>query len=113
MPFDNLTLILQLDRRFDDLREMLIFEALHFPGQGPGVVTGLDGHTGLEDRFPMVILFIYVMDRDPRFLVRCGDDRFVHKTAVHTLAAVFGQQGRVNIDDPAGIRFYQRFGDLP
>src|ERR1700722_13477813 len=68
-PPDNLTLILQLDRLFDDPREMLIFQELHFQGQGRGVIIGPDPHAGLEDRFPMVILFIHIMARGPCFLV--------------------------------------------
>ena len=33
--------------------------------------------------------------------------------AVHTFASVFGQQGRVNIDDLSRVSLNQQVGDLP
>jgi len=113
MRAGNLTMILQLHDALDDGREMFIFQELHFSGKRIGAVAGFDRDARLKNRFTMVILLIYVVDRDPRLLVRCRDDRFVHEPAVHPFSAVFWQQRGMDIDDPARISPDQRFGDLP
>ena len=106
-------MILQLDDALDDGREMFIFQDLHFSGQGIGTIAGFDLDARLENGLTVVILLVYIMDRDPRLPIRSGDDRFVHKPAVHALATMFWQQGRMDIDDPSGIGFDQRLRYLP
>lgn len=61
----------------------------------------------------MVIELVYIMDGDPTFFFAGRDHRFVDMMAVHPFSTVFGEERRVDIDDPMSISLDKFGGDLP
>ena len=65
-----------------------------------------DFGAGLEDDVAAVVLFVYVVNGDARFLFAGFDHGTVYVHAVHAFAPVGWQQGGVDVDDalfvPAG-----------
>ena len=83
------------------------------PSQAFGSVIRPHRATGLENNIAFIILFIHIMYADARFPFTGIGHRFVNLYAVHSFSAVFGKQGRVDIDDPARIHSKQGRGDQP
>jgi hypothetical protein len=90
-----------------------MLKVLDLFGEGFGGIVGIDGHFCLKDGLAVVIKIVNEMDGDPAFLFACCDDRFVYMPAVHSFSAIFGEEGRVDINDPVGISLHQPGGDLP
>ena len=68
-----------------------------------GVVERVDFYFGLEDSCALVVVGVYCMYGDARlFLVRLNNG-LVNLVAVHSLAAVFWQQRRVDVQNPAFV----------
>ncbi len=67
----------------------------------------------LENRLPVIVELIHFMDGDAAFGLSVKDNRFVYTCAIHALPPIFREQGRVYINDMAGVGFYQGRGDFP
>ena len=79
---------------------MLVLQLVDFLRKGVGGVVGSDVAGGLENSGAAVVMLVNKMYGDAAFSLVVGDDRLVHMLAVHAFAAVFGQQGRVYVDNP-------------
>ena len=87
----------------DDSREILVFQSVDLGGYGVGIVTGFDGALGLEDDVAIVEEFVDVMDGDAALLVSAADDVLVDAIAIHSLAAMERDEGRMDVHDGTGI----------
>ena len=84
-----------------------MFELQHLLSDGLRAVLWCDRATCLEQDLSFVIIFVYVMDRYSRlFFIGCFYS-LVDVHPVHAFAPEFGQQCRMDIDDPVGKFFYQ------
>lgn len=90
-----------------------MLEVLDFFGEAFGGVAGLDGDLFLEDGLAVIEELVDIMDGDAAFGVTRRNNRFMDMAAIHSLPAVFGQQGGMDIDDPAGECLHQRRRNLP
>lgn len=82
---------------------MKMFQLLHPFGKGVGGIAGQYRAMRLKNGGAMVIQLIYIMYSDTAFLFSVADHGFMHMTAIHTLAAIVGQKGRVDIDDAVRV----------
>ena len=87
---------------FDDEGEILLFKLVDFCSEGVGSVVVVEGAFGLEKGGAAIIVLVDEVDGDTAFLFVVGDDCLVDVFAVHALATVFGQEGRVDVDDAVG-----------
>lgn len=94
----------------DDVGKMLVFQLMHARGQRIGRVVGHDGTLGLEEGLAGIQFAIDQMDGYTRLLVAAAQHVLVYVVAVHAFAAMFGQQGGVDVDNAAGIGVNQIFG---
>ncbi len=78
-------------------------------------VTGVRIHGAeiLEDDPSMVVVLVDIMNGDAADPISCCDHRLVHLLSKHALAPVFGQEGRMDIDDPAAKCLHKRPRYLP
>lgn len=83
----------------DCLRKRLAFQFKNAGGESFRGVCGQDGATELEDRGTGVELVVDVVNRAARFGVLGFQHSFVDVVAVHSFAAMLGEEGRVNIED--------------
>jgi len=90
-----------------------MLKVLDLFGEGFRGIVRIDDHFCLKDGPAVVIELVDEMDGDPAFFFACRDDCFVNMPAVHSFSAVFGEEGRVDVDDPLRISLYQPGGDLP
>ena len=85
---------------------VFVFEGMDSFGQFFRCVVFEDFGAGLEDDVAAVVLFVYVVNGDARFLFAGFDHGTVYVHAVHAFAPVGWQQGGVDVDDalfePAG-----------
>ena len=68
-----------------------------------GVVERFDFYFGLEDSCALVVVGVNFMYGDARFLLVRLNNSLVNLVAVHSLAAVFWQQRRVDVQNPAFV----------
>ncbi len=73
-------------------------------GQGVGSVGWIYGASPLEDDAAAVILAVGHMDGAAGGGFPSFEDCFVHVVPVHALASELGQEGWVNVNDPAPVR---------
>lgn len=92
---------------------MCVLQHMNFLGQRSRGIAFQQWAAGLEDDIAVVIQLIHIMNGNAAFFFAGGYHRFVHKMTVHALAAVFGQQRWVNIDDLARVGGYQAAGQFP
>lgn len=90
-----------------------MFEDMDFPGQAFRAFVGVQRHPGLEYMPAMVITLIHLVDGDAAFRFAGLDHGFVDMHSIHALAAVLGQQGRVDIQDAALVGIHQGGRDFP
>lgn len=90
-----------------------MFEGLHLFCEGVGRIVGRDGAFFLEDGGAVIVFFVDEVDGDTAFGVSCGDNGFVDEVAVHAFAAVFGQEGGVDVDDFVGESLDEVSGYFP
>ena len=106
-------MILQMQHFLDDPGEVFVFQEMDLFCQGFRRVARLHHDPGLEDRRPVIVMFVDKMNGYPRFLFRSREYRLVNEVAIHPFPAEFWQEGRVDVHNPARIRPDQRHRDLP
>ena len=92
---------------------MLVFQGMDFRCQRFRSVSRHDFTFSLKDDCPLVVMIIHVMNRNTTFLFPGSDHRLVYFHAVHTLAPVRGQQGRMDINYPVWISVDDSIRHLP
>lgn len=90
-----------------------MLKVLDLFGEGFRGIVGINSHFCLKDGLAVVIELVDVMDGDPAFLFACCNDCFVHMASIHSFSAIFWEEGRVDIDDPVGIRLHQPRWNFP
>src|SRR6218665_284433 len=83
---------------FNSGRKPAMFQVVYFIGYVFGGIVGLNRCFFLQNNFSFVVCFIHPMNGDACFFFPGGFHGFMYAVAVHSPAAVFWQQGRVNID---------------
>ena len=78
---------------------IFMFEGLYLSRYVLRCIGRQHGAARLKNNLAFVVVFVYVMDGDPRFGFSGGYYGFVNKVAIHAFAPKFGQQRGVNIDD--------------
>ena len=78
---------------------MLIFEFMNLRCEAVGGLSFFKSDLCLEDDCSAVVTFIHIMNCDARNFFFSSDDCFVNVFAVKSFAALFWQQGRMNVDD--------------
>ena len=82
-------------------REMCIFQGVDLCRNGMRIIARLDGAGRLENYIAIVEKLIHVVDGDARLPVARLDDILVYTVAVHPLAAMQRNQGRMDVHDGA------------
>ncbi len=86
---------------------VLLFEPPDFRRNVLRSVLRCDGRAGLKDNLSSVTNLAHIVDRYSRFSLAGGLHRLVDMASVHPFAAVFGQQGGVDVDYAVGIARYE------
>ena len=102
-----------IHRLLDHSGKMGVLEGLDLSGERFRRVLRFNGHFCVKNDLPMVVELVNIMDADPAFLFAGCDHRFMDMMAVHPFATIFGEQGRMDIDDPMSISLDEFGGDLP
>ena len=86
----------------DDGWEIIFLEQVDACRHIVGGIGWVDTAARLEESRATVVAVIDHMDGDAGHRLVVGHDSLVHVVAIHTLAAVVGQQSRMNIDNALG-----------
>lgn len=79
---------------------MKVFQFLYTAGNVLRRIVGQHRASSLENRLPLIVVLIYIMYGYSSLRFTGCFHGFMHVHAVHTLAAVPGEQGRVDVDNP-------------
>ena len=90
-----------------------MLQELNLSGERFRGIFRIDGHVCLKNNLAMVVELVHIMDSNPAFFFAGRDHCFVDMMAVHTFSTVFGEQGRMDIDDPVAISLDEPDRDLP
>ena len=77
---------------------MGIFQLVYFLCNVIRRIFGRDGANGLEDYFTLIVMRIDLMNGNAGERIPVGPDCLVYAHSIHAFAAIFRQQGRVDID---------------
>lgn len=98
---------------FDRGWVVLVFEGEYAFGQGFGAVVGENGAMGLEQVVAVVVMFIDPVNGDAGFGFPGGQYGCVDVNSVHALSTIFGQEGRMDVQDSIGVGLNQGIGYFP
>ena len=80
-----------------------IFQRVDFGGHRMGIVTGLYGALGLENDVAIVEEFVDIMYGDAAFGIATTDHVLVYAVAIHSLAAMKWDEGRMDVHNRTRI----------
>ena len=80
-----------------------IFQRMDFGSHRMGIVTGLYGTLGLENDVAIVEEFVDIMYGDAAFGIATTDHVLVYAVAIHSLAAMKWDEGRMDVHDRTRI----------
>jgi hypothetical protein len=102
-----------IHRLLDHSGKMGVLKGLDLSGERFRRILRINGHFCVKNNLAVVVELVHMMDGDPTFGFAGRDHRFVDMMAVHPFSTIFGEQGRMDIDDPMSISLDEFDGDLP
>ena len=88
---------------------MFFFE--HARLQGLGGIPRQDTYAHLLEQFTRIRYSAHEIVRTACYLIARGEHGFVHMQSVHSLAAMIGDERRMNVDHSALVNVQKRLGD--
>lgn len=91
-----------VDDLLNDCREMVHLQLMLLPGYFFGRIRRKKGYPELSYDVTAITNGAHIVNCHTRFFLTCSLYSFMHMMAPHAFAPIFGQQRRMNIDNPAG-----------
>ena len=96
-------LVLILITSFYDLREVFIFQSMHFLSYIIRRISRKNRAGSLEDCISFVVMLIYIMYSDAAFFFTGSHYRFMNPVTIHSFASELRQKSRMYIYNFIGI----------
>ena len=93
------------------LGEMFVLERVYLLGNIVGCVGGEHRAGSLEECCAFVVVAIDKVNGYTALTLFCSNNSLVYAVAIHSFAAIFGQQGRVYVHDASGISIDELLGN--